>query len=65
MDITKENSRLNILMGDMFFQIRMDKGLSQEDVARNIISQRAVSKFEKSGDMPNCLVLCALMQSWY
>lgn len=62
MDITKENSRLNILMGDMFYQIRMDKGLSQEDVARNIISQRAVSKFEKSGDMPNCLVLCALMQ---
>lgn len=53
---------MNRLMGNMFYQIRTDKGLSQEEVARNIISQRAISKFEKTGDMPNCLVLSALMQ---
>lgn len=62
MNTQEMDNQMNRLMGNLFYQIRIDKGLSQEDVARNIVSQKTISKFEKMGDMPNCLVLCALMQ---
>lgn len=62
MKVSKKSTTINRLMGNMFYQIRVDKGLTQEEVARNIISQKAVSKFEKIGDMPNFLVLRAMMQ---
>ena len=59
----QENQRkMNLLMGKMFSQMRMDRNVSQESLGENIITQKAISKFEQNGEIPNKLVLDALVQ---
>ena len=59
----QENQRkMNLLMGKMFSQMRMDRNVSQESLGENIITQKAISKFEQNGEIPNKLVMDALLQ---
>ena len=37
-------------MGKMFSQMRMDRNVSQESLGENIITQKAISKFEQNGE---------------
>ena len=62
MNQSENQRRMNLLMGKMFSQMRMDRNVSQESLGENIITQKAISKFEQNGEMPNKLVLDALVQ---
>ena len=49
-------------LGNMFMQMREARGLTQAAVAENLMSQRALSNFETQGELPNRLVLNAIVQ---
>jgi len=50
------------VFGKIFKNIREDQGLSQKEVAKNLLTQRALSNLEQKGEMPSWIVLCALLQ---
>lgn len=56
------NKDHNIILGNMFKQMREEKKLSQEQVSKNLLAQRTLSGFEKNGEMPNFLLLNAIVQ---
>lgn len=60
--MNQTEKQINRLMGKLFAQMRIDRGLTQESIGENIITQKAISKFEQNGEIPNKLVLNALMQ---
>lgn len=62
MNQSESQRKINQLMGKMFCQMRMDRNVSQESLGENIITQKAISKFEQNGEIPNKLVLDALVQ---
>ena len=49
-------------LGNMFMQMREARGLTQAAVAENLMSQRALSNFETQGELPNRLVLNAIVR---
>lgn len=50
------------IIGKIFREMREEKGISQEAVAKNVMTQRALSNFEQNGEMPNWIVLRILVQ---
>lgn len=48
--------------GRLFAEIRMHRGITQEAVAENLVTQRAVSNLEQNGELPAAFVLNVLMR---
>lgn len=42
--------------------MRIDKNVTQEGIGENFITQKAISKFEQNGEIPNRLILNVLIQ---
>lgn len=58
----EKQEQINFLMGKMFYEMRIDKNVTQERIGENIITQKAISKFEQNGEIPNRLILNVLIQ---
>lgn len=48
--------------GRLFAEIRRHRGITQEAVAENLVTQRAVSNLEQNGELPAAFVLNVLMR---
>ena len=47
MNQSENQRRMNLLMGKMFSQMRMDRNVSQESLGENIITQKSTSEEKK------------------
>ena len=52
----------NKLLADLFKTIRKEKAITQEKLCEGLLSQAALSKFESTGEMPDCMLIELLLQ---